>query len=172
MCSLPVIYLGPNYGEVMEIMVTSFKRSPTCTATLSVPSPAAGHRRPMPLQETPGQSQGNLGQSFVGSLLLYPESWYTQVSICACQEFVSQPCVSSGSSLVGLMLTSSKRVYAIPRSAAPGAPALAAVCCWPVPPQETLKHSSVSVSVGSLGPAVHKVCLSPLSVSGRYGVWF
>ena len=28
-----------------------------------------------------------------------------------------------------------------------------------------LKHSSVSVSVGSLGPGAHKVCLSPLSVS-------
>ena len=31
-------------------------------------------------------------------------------------------------------------------------------------------HSSVSVSVGSLGPAVHKVCLSPLSVSDMNGV--
>ena len=28
---------------------------------------------------------------------------------------------------------------------------------------ETLKHSSISVSVGSLGPGVHKVCLSPLA---------
>ena len=33
-------------------------------------------------------------------------------------------------------------------------------------------HSSVSVSLGSLGPGAHKVCLSPLSVSGRYGVRF
>ena len=32
--------------------------------------------------------------------------------------------------------------------------------------QETLKHSSVSVSVGSLGPGSHKVCLSPPSISG------
>ena len=39
--------------------------------------------------------------------------------------------------------------------------------CQLVPPQKTLKHSSISVSVGSLGPGVHKVCLSPLSVSGR-----
>ena len=38
------------------------------------------------------------------------------------------------------------------------------------PPQETLKDSSASVSVGSLGPGVHKVCLSPLSLSGGYGV--
>ena len=27
-------------------------------------------------------------------------------------------------------------------------------------------QSSVSVSVGSLGPGVHEVCLSPLSISG------
>ena len=34
------------------------------------------------------------------------------------------------------------------------------------------RHSNtlLSVSVGSLGPGAHKVCLSPLSVSGRYEV--
>ena len=68
------------------------------------------------------------------------------------------------------MATSSKRIYTIPKSAAPSAPVPAAVNCQPVPPQQTLKHSSVSVSVGSLGPVVHKVCLSPLSVSGGNGV--
>ena len=52
----------------------------------------------------------------------------------------------------GLMATSSKRAYAMPRSAAPRAPAPAGVHCRPGPPQETLTHSSVSVSVGSLGP--------------------
>ena len=72
----------------------------------------------------------------------------------------------------GLMVTSSKRAYAIPRSAAPRAPAPVAVHSWPIPPQEMLKHSSVSVFVGSLGPSAHKVCLSPLSISGGYGVWF
>ena len=39
-----------------------------------------------------------------------------------------------------------------------------------VPPQEMLRHSSVSVSVGSLGPGAHKVCLIPLSVTGGNGV--
>ena len=39
--------------------------------------------------------------------------------------------------------------YVIPRSTAPRAPAPAAVHCWPVPPQEILKHSSVLVSLGS-----------------------
>ena len=33
-----------------------------------------------------------------------------------------QSCVSSGGSVVGLIVTSSKRAYAIPRSAAPRAP--------------------------------------------------
>ena len=62
-----------------------------------------------------------------------------------------QSCVSSGGSMMGLMATSSKRAYAIPRSAAPRAPAPVAVHCWPVLLQETLEHSSVSVSEGSLG---------------------
>ena len=68
------------------------------------------------------------------------------------------------------MTTSSKRAYAIPRSAAPRAPAPVAGHCRPVPPQEMLKRSFVSGSVGSLGCGVHKVCLNPLSVSGRNGV--
>ena len=40
-------------------MVTSFKRSHECTATLSAPNPAAGHHRPTPLLETPGHSQAS-----------------------------------------------------------------------------------------------------------------
>ena len=63
-----------------------------------------------------------------------------------------------------------QEAYAVPRSTAPRDPAPAAVHCKPIPPQETLKYSSVSVSVRSPGPGVHKVCLSPLSISGTYGV--
>ena len=161
--------------EVMKIMATSFKRSHACTATFSAPNPAAGHHWPMPLLETPGHSQASLGQSFVGLLLLSPGSWCMQGSVCAIQETISQTCVSSGSSMVGLMTTSSMRAYAIPKSAAPRAPAPVAVHCWPEPPQEVqtqLKYSSVSISVGSLRPGVLKVCLSPLSVSGGNGIWF
>ena len=69
-------------------------------------------------------------------------------AVCAFQESVPQSCVSSGGSMVGIMVTSSKRAYAIPRSTAPRAPGPAAVHCRPVPPQEMLKHSSASVSVG------------------------
>ena len=75
--------------EVIKIMGTSFKRSHACTATFSAPDPAAGHHQPMPPAETPGHSQASLGQSLVGSLLLSPRSWDTQVSICGLQESVS-----------------------------------------------------------------------------------
>ena len=145
--------------EVMKITVTSFKRSHAHTAILGTPNPAAGHHQPTPPPETPGHSQASLGQSLVGSLLFSPGSWCTQGSVCARQESISQSCVSSSSSMVGLMATSSKRAYAIPKSAAPShtqvhctqSPCPAAVHCLPVPPQETLKDSSVSVPVGSLG---------------------
>ena len=43
-------------------------------------------------------------------------------------------------------------------------PCTCAGLCWPVASLEALKHSSVSVSVGSLGLGVHKIFLSPLSV--------
>ena len=66
----------------MKITVTSFKRSPARTATLSAPIPAAGHCQPMPALETPGHSQASLGQSLVGSLLLSPGSWYTRFCLC------------------------------------------------------------------------------------------
>ena len=59
--------------------------------------------------------------------------------------------------------------FAIPKSAALRAPALWQSTADPYLTGD-LKHSSVSASVGSRGPGVHKVCLSPLSVSGGYGV--
>ena len=110
--------------EVMKIMVTSLKISHTCTATLSAPNSAAGHDQSTPPLETPGHSKASLGQSLLGSLLLFPGFWCRQGSICTLQESISQSCVSSASSVVGLMATSSKRAYAIPKSAAPRAPLL------------------------------------------------
>ena len=115
--------------EVMKIMATSFKIFHVCTGTLTSPNPEAGHHQPTPPLETPGHSQGSLSQSFVRSLLLSPESWCTQGSVCALQESISQSYVRSGSSMVWLMATSSKRAYAIPKSAAPRAPAPAAGHC-------------------------------------------
>ena len=61
---------GQTMVEVRKIMVTSFKWSHASTATLSAPSPAAGHRPPMPPPETPEHSRASLGQSLMRSLLL------------------------------------------------------------------------------------------------------
>ena len=74
---------------MVEVMATSFKRSHACTATLSAPSPAAGHHQPTPPWENPGHSQASLGQSLVGPLLLSPGSWCAQGFICAFQGSVS-----------------------------------------------------------------------------------
>ena len=117
---------GPIYGEGMKLMATSFKSSHACTAALSAPSPAAGHRRPTPPLETPGHSQQ------VWASLLWGHCSFLLVLLCTgfclCPPRVCFPdCVSSGGSMVGLMATSSKRAYAIPKSAAPRAPAPAAV---------------------------------------------
>ena len=67
-----------------------------------------------------------------------PFSWVLGF-VCSLQESVSQSCVCSGGSMVGLMVTSSKRAFATPRSAAPRAPAPAAAYCWPIPPR---RHSN------------------------------
>ena len=158
--------------EVMKIMVTSFKKSHAHTATLSAPNPAAGHHWPTPLLETPGHSQASMDQSLVGSLLLSSESWCTQGPfVCALQDSVSLILCKFWWLYGGIMVTSSKRAYARPRSTAPRASAPAAGHCWPIPLQETFKHSFGSVSVRSLGPGAHKFHLSPLSISGRYGFW-
>ena len=133
----------------MKIMVTSFKRSHACAGTLIAPNPAPGHHQCMPPLETPKDSQSSLDQFLVESLLHSLGSWCTQGLVCASQESISQSCVSSGSSLVGLMATSSKRAYAITKSATPRAPVPVTVHWWTVPPQEMLNNSFVLVSVGS-----------------------
>ena len=165
----PPCYLswGQTMGEVMKIMATSFKRS----HALSAPHPTAGHCWPTPLPETPRHSWASLAQSLVGSLLLSPGSWYAQGLVSALKDPVSQSCVSSGCSMVGLMVASSKRSYSIHRSTTPRAPAPEAVHCRSVPCR---RHSNtvLSQSLWGLWVLVHKVCLSPLSISGRNVVWF
>ena len=81
--------------EVMKIIETSFKRSSAHIATLSALDPAADHRRPMPLSETPGHTQANLGQSLVGycSFLLGPGA-QKALSVTS-KSLFSQSCVSS-----------------------------------------------------------------------------
>ena len=112
--------------EVMKIMATFFKMSHACTATLSAPSPLS---RPL-LTHDSWTLTGKSGSVSCGghcSFLLGPGA---QGSVFAQQEFVSQSCVSSGKCFgLGLIVTSSKRAYAIPRSAAARAPVPETVHC-------------------------------------------
>ena len=117
----PPCYLsGANYGGGNEDNGDLPRKIP-CIYCYTVPQPCSSHHRPTPPSETPGHPQASPGQSPVGSLLLPPGSWCTRFC-CSLQESISQSGVSSGSSMVRLMVTSSKRAYAIPRSAAPRAP--------------------------------------------------
>ena len=75
--------------EVMKIMATSFKTSCGDNATLSALDHAAGHHRRMPLPQTLGHPWASLGQTLVGSLLLFPGSWCAQGFVCVLQESVS-----------------------------------------------------------------------------------
>ena len=116
-----------------------------------------------------------LGQVWV-SLLLAHCSFLLgpgvhQVLFVPSKSLLPQSCVNSGSPVVGLRATSSMKAYAVPMSMAPRAPTSAVVHCWPICPQEALKHHSVS-ALGSLKPGSHKAHLSPLRVTGGYGVCF
>ena len=156
---------GQTMVEVMKIMETSFERSHAWTATLGAPDSTADHCLPTPLPETPGHSWASLGQSLVRSLpfLLGPGA---QGSVYAHQESVSPVLCKFWQLYGGVNGNLLQEGFAIPRAAAPRVPAPAAVHCWPVSSQETLKHISGSVCVWSLGPGVHKLCFGPLSVSG------
>ena len=107
--------------EVMKIMATSFKRSCACTASLIAPDPAAGQHRPMHLLETPGHSRQVWVSLLWGHCSFLLGSCAHRVLFVPSNRLFPQSCGSSGSSMVGLMETSSKRDYAIPRSAAPRA---------------------------------------------------
>ena len=121
--------LGQTMVEVMKIMATSFKRSHARTAAFSARNPAAAHCWPTPPQrllDTHRWVWVTLLWSHC-SFLLGPDAH--KVLFVPSKSLFPQPCVSSDSSMVGLMVTSSKRAYAIPRSTAPRAPVPAAVWC-------------------------------------------
>ena len=103
-------------------MTTSFTRSHARTAALSAPNPAAGHHSPMPLRRCL-DNQGQVWVSLLGnhsSFLLGPDAHV--VFFVPSKSLFPQSCVSSGGSMVGLMVASSKRAYTIPKSTAPRAP--------------------------------------------------
>ena len=100
--------------------------------------------RPPPTHASTGDSWTLPGKSgAVSRGATAPFSWTLgNTRFCLClQESISQSCVGSGSSVVGLMVTSSKRVYDTPRSDAHRAPGPAAVHCCPIQEKQTAPYS-------------------------------
>ena len=157
------IYLGQTLVEVMKVMVTSFKRSHAFTATLSAPNPAAGCHLHWRLLDTHRQVWVRLLWGHC-SFLLGPSA---QCSVCALQESFSQSCVKFWQLYGGVNDNLLQEGLCHTQ-----------VCCTqsPCPTADPYLHRRRSDTVlsqslrGSLGPGVHKVCLSPLRVSGGNGV--
>ena len=106
--------------------------------------------RPLPTHASAGDSWTLTGKSgSVSCGVTAPFSWVLVhiVLFVPSKSLFPQSCVTSGGSVAGLMVTSPKRAYAAPRSAAPRAPAPVAGHCGPIPLPETLKHSSVGLWV-------------------------
>ena len=151
---------GQTMVEVMKIMATSFQRS---RASHSVPPTLQQatadphlHRR---LLDTHRQVWVSL---LWGHCYFLLGSGVHKVLFVPSKGLFPQSCVSSGGSMVGLMVTPSKRAYAIPRSAAPTAPTPVTGHCWPVSPQETLKHSKAGLTQSLWGLLVcTKVLFGP-----------
>ena len=107
-----------------------------------------------------------------GSLLLCPGSWCTQISVCALQEsFSAVLCkfwqlyggVNSDLLKEGLCHT---QVYCTQRPCPHSSPLLTHTSLEDTQTQFCLSLFGVS------GSWCTQVCLSPLSISGGYGVWF
>ena len=115
--------------EVMKIMATSFKRSHAHTTTLSARTLQQATTDPH-LRQRLLDAHGQVWVCLLWgrcSFLLGPGAH--MVLFVPSRSLFPQPCVSSGGSMVGSMVTSSKSTYALPRSAAPRVPAPAAGHC-------------------------------------------
>ena len=82
LCSLPVIYLGPNYGGGNEDNGDFLQKIPCMYCYTQCPQPGSRPPPTRPLPETPGPSQASLDQSLVGSLLLSPGPLCTSFCLC------------------------------------------------------------------------------------------
>ena len=96
---------------------------------------------------------GKSGSVFCGVMVPFSCGfWCIHCSVCALQKSISPVLCKSGSSMVGLMVTSSRRAYAIPRSTACRVPAL---------------HSPLLTHTSS-GDTKIQFCLSLCWVSGSW----
>ena len=121
--------LKPNCGGGNEDNEELFQKVPCMHCYTQCPQTC---RRSSPTHDS-AEGSWTLGQVWVGllwghcSFLMGPgehKVLFVPPSVC-----FPSPVLSSGGFMLGLMATSSKRAYAIPRSAAPIAPAPEAVHC-------------------------------------------
>ena len=123
--------LRPNYGGGNEDNGNLFQKVSCTHCWAQCLRPCS---RPPPTHASTGDSWTLMGKSgSVSCGVTAPFSWirvHTRLSVPSKRLFL-QSCVGFGNSMVGLMVTSSKTAYASPSSAAPRAPAPAAVHCWP-----------------------------------------
>ena len=151
---------GQTMVEVMKIMATSFKRS----------QHALLHSVPPTLQKATTHAcvrdswtlTGMSGLVSCGghcSFLLGPG--VHKVFFMPSKSLFSQSCVSSAGSMAGLMVTTSKRAYVIPRSAAPRAPVPAAGHC----PCTSTRDTQTQFWLSLCGLGMHFVPFPDLSSS-------
>ena len=163
--------LRPNYGGGNEDNGNFLQNVPCTHCYTQCPQPCS---KPLSPHTSAGDSwifmdkSGSVSYG-VTAPFSWVQFWHTQAFVCAFQESVSPVLCKFWQLCCGVNGDLLQEGYAILRSTSPRVPAHVATHCSSVPLQETLKHSSGSVSVGSLGPGSH-ICLSPLSISGVYGV--
>ena len=158
--------------EVMNAMVTSFKFSPVHTATLSALKCPQLCSRPPPTHASAGDSwtlTGKSGSVSCGVNCSFPLGPGAHKVLSVPSRVYFPVLLSSGSTMVGngdlLQEGLCHTQVCCTQSHGP--------CDSPLRTRTSTgdtQHSSVSVSVGSLGPGAHKICMSPLSVSGGNGV--
>ena len=125
-CALLLLFIwGQTMVEVMKIMVTFLKRSNACTQCPKLCS------RPPPTHASAGDSWTFMGKSgSVSCGVTAPFSWVlVHTRFCLCPPRLYFPVLCKFWWLYGLMVTSSKRAYATPKSAVPRAPDPAAGHC-------------------------------------------
>ena len=115
---------------VMVVMATSFQKTFAYTVVFSAPDPAACHCVNPRLHQRLLDTQRQVWVSLLwGHCCFVLCPGVHKVLFVPSKTLSPESCVSSGGSMVGLMVTSFKRAYAIASYAATKAPAPAAVHC-------------------------------------------
>ena len=112
LCSLPAIYLGPNYGGGSDDNGDLLQKIPCMYCYTQFPQPCS---RPPPTHTSAGDSWTLTGKSGSASHgVTAPFSWVLvhKVLFVPSKNLFPSP-------VVGLMATSSKTAYAVPKSVAP-----------------------------------------------------